>query len=339
VPSGAKATGTAPIAQKDRVVVDAARAGGLGSADGEAAGAAVVRTTDVAVAQSSVLVLGLPLPRDGPSIKAIRVDQGRMHAVLRSNHVRLPLIGGRGAAGAVVRRGAAGTVCSMITPEQVTSRLNKEIRAVVRPLGFVGSRGSWTVITSDGVAQIGIGRSVMRAVGGGTIFVTVGISMVPIAWWEYVNWRAARWGQPAIALDKGATSYSIGFVETRQRPKDSFYHLKFDPDRYPAAMTTAEELEHAAALLVNAAGILARTALDLLRPGAYLKALRRIPDFGGAMWEPLVVLLAEDGPSAALDTAIEDMRAEYADYGFGAPEMEVEYVRMRAAAVSGGVGS
>jgi hypothetical protein len=221
----------------------------------------------------------------------------------------------------------------MITPARTTSRLNRDIGAVVRPLGFEGPRGTWSLVTTEGVAQISVGRNVMRSVGGGTIFVSVGISVVPVAWWEYVNWRAARWGQPRIPLDKEAASFGIGFVETRQRPHGSFYHLRFDPDRYPAAVTTTEELEHAAALLVGAAGKLARTALDLLRPGHYLKALRGISDLGGAMWEPLVVLLAEGGPSAELDAAIEDMRADYENYGFGPPDMEVEYARMRAAAV------
>jgi len=221
----------------------------------------------------------------------------------------------------------------MITPAQTTSRLNKEIGAVVRPLGFQGTRGTWSIVTTDGVAQVNVSRSVMR-VGGGTIFVSVTISVVPVAWWEYVNWRAARWGQPAIPLDNNATSYGIGFVETRQRPEDSFYHLRLVPDRYPAAVTTTAELDHAAALLAGAADELARTALDLLRPGRYLEAMRGIPDLGGAMWEPLVVLLAEGGPSAELDAAIEDMRADYANYGFSPPDMEVEYAGMRAAAVA-----
>jgi hypothetical protein len=48
------------------------------------------------------------------TIKAIRIDQGRMHAVLRSNHVHSPLIGGEsaygtdGAARAARRAGWAG---------------------------------------------------------------------------------------------------------------------------------------------------------------------------------------------------------------------------------------
>jgi hypothetical protein len=222
----------------------------------------------------------------------------------------------------------------MITPPQTTNRLNKDIGAVVRPLGFHGTRGTWSVVTTDGVAQVYVRRSVTRSVGGGTIYVCVGIGVVPVAWWEYVNWRAARWGQPPIPLDKNATSHAIGFVETRQRPKDSYYHLRLDPDRYLATVTTTEELDHAAALLAGAADKLARTALDLLRPGRYLEALRGIPDLGGAMWEPLVVLLAEGGPSPELDAAIEDMRADYANYGFGPPDMEVEYALMRAAAAA-----
>jgi hypothetical protein len=218
----------------------------------------------------------------------------------------------------------------MITPAQTTNRLNKEIGAVVRPLGFHGTRGTWSVVTTDGVAQVDVSRRVMRSVGGGTIFVGVGIGVVPVAWWEYVNWRAARWGQPPISLDENVTSYRIGFVETRQCPEDSHYHLRLDPDRYPATVTTTEELDHAAALLVRTADKLAHTALDLLRPGRYLEALRGIPDLGGRMWEPLVVLLAEGGPSAELDAAIEDMRADYASYGFGQPDMEVEYARLRS---------
>lgn len=64
----------------------------------------------------------------------------------------------------------------------------------------------------------------------------------------------------------------------------------------------------------------------------YLEALRGIPDFGGAMWEPLVVLLAEGGPSAELEAAIDDMRADYATCSFGPPDRQVEYARTRSAA-------
>jgi hypothetical protein len=39
-----------------------------------------------------------PQARSATPIKGVRIDQGRIHAVLRSNHVRLPLIGGRGRA-------------------------------------------------------------------------------------------------------------------------------------------------------------------------------------------------------------------------------------------------
>ena len=63
----------------------------------------------------------------------------------------------------------------MITPAQTTYRLNKEIGAVVRPLGFQGTRGTWSIVTTDGVTQINVSRSVMRSVGGGTIFVSVSI--------------------------------------------------------------------------------------------------------------------------------------------------------------------
>jgi hypothetical protein len=45
---------------------------------------------DIAAAQTSVLDLNLPEPS---SIKDRCVDQGRMHVEMRSNHVRLPLIG------------------------------------------------------------------------------------------------------------------------------------------------------------------------------------------------------------------------------------------------------
>jgi hypothetical protein len=93
-------------------------------------------------------------------------------------------------------------------------------------------------------------------------------------------------------------------------------------------------LDHAAGLLTTAARGAAQTALDLLRPGRYLEQLRALPDLGGAMWEPVVVLLAEHGPSTELDEAIEDMRAAYAEHNLGAPDMEIEYARRRAAAVA-----
>ncbi|MGI5239447.1 hypothetical protein [Dactylosporangium sp. CA-139066] len=219
----------------------------------------------------------------------------------------------------------------MVTPEQAMNRLNRDVGAAVRPLGFRGSRGTWILTTPDGIAQVGTGRRSLPAPGGrGTIFVGVGYVVVPLAWWEYVNWRGARWGQPAIPLDKHALSHRIGFVEARRRPDHDHYHMKLDPDAYPANVTTADELERAAAALGDAAGTLARTAIDLLRPGRYLEAMLGIDDIGYGMWESVVVLLAERGPSPQLDRAIDDMCDSYAASGAERPEQIIHYARTRA---------
>jgi hypothetical protein len=54
-----------------------------------------------------------PRPASRSSIKAILIDQGQIHAEKRSNRVRSPLIGGKGAAqraDGAVRRGASSGV-------------------------------------------------------------------------------------------------------------------------------------------------------------------------------------------------------------------------------------
>ena len=210
------------------------------------------------------------------------------------------------------------------------NRLNKDVGAAVRPLGFRGSRGTWMLTTPDGIAQVGTGRRTMPAPGGGTIFVGVGFIVVPLAWWEYVTWRSARWGQRAVPFGKDALRHGIGFIENRWRPEHGHYHMKIDPAAYPANVTTTDELERAAAALGDAAGTIARTAVDLLRPGRYLEAMLGIDDIGYGMWESVVVLLAERGPSPELDQAIDDMCDSYAAHGAERPEQIIHYARTRA---------
>jgi len=160
--------------------------------------------------------------------------------------------------------------------------------------------------------------------------VQVGIEVVPVAWWEYVNWRAARHGQRPVPFDKDALWHQIRFAESRNRPSPSFYHMRLDPAAYPATVTLPEEVERASAVLCAAAGVLARTAIDLVQPGRYLEELLADPDKGVGIWEPLVVLLAERGPSTDLDEAIDEMRISYAEHGANPPDSIVEYARMRA---------
>ncbi|MFI5910507.1 hypothetical protein [Dactylosporangium sp. NPDC051541] len=221
----------------------------------------------------------------------------------------------------------------MTTPAQVTSRLNRDIAAVVRPLGFSGRGGHWTIVTDDGVARISVGRRIMRQVEAGTIFVGLGLDVVPAAWWRYQNRRAAGWGQSPIPYDERAADHRIGFLERRLTPPTGHHHLPLTPGAWPAA-TTPEHLDDAATRLTGAARTTAAVAVDLLRPGRYAELLHALPDLGGAMWEPVVILLAEHGPSPTLDRAIDDLRTEYADHGWTDADHIIEDARHRAAEVS-----
>ncbi|MCP2324369.1 hypothetical protein HDA40_002876 [Hamadaea flava] len=207
------------------------------------------------------------------------------------------------------------------------NQINRAVGAIVRLLGFPGSRGVWSRITDDGIAAIGTTRSVRSSQR--TIYAQVAMGAVPRAWWEYRNHRFAQWGEPPIPYDADAVTYDIGFVESRRRPEGAFYHMKFPPNGFRC--TTQDEVDHAIELLTGAAAVLAETAIDLVRPGRYLEELSAIPDREVGFWEPFVVLLAERGPSADLDDAIEEMRGAYDAHGSARPDDIVAYARTRAA--------
>ncbi|MEV0273565.1 hypothetical protein AB0H43_32750 [Hamadaea sp. NPDC050747] len=220
----------------------------------------------------------------------------------------------------------------MITADQAMNQINRAVGAIVRPLGFPGSRGVWTRVTGEGIAAVGTTRSVMSFQG--TVFVQVAISAVPRSWWEYRNHQAVQRSEPPIAYDASAVTYDIGFVEARLRPERAFYHMKIPAGGYRTV--PQDEVDHAVDLLTTAAGILAPMAIDLVRPGRYLAEMRADPSRGIGFWEPFIVLLADEGPSDELDDAIDEICAAYAERGADRPDDVIAYARARAADVERG---
>ncbi|WP_433064293.1 hypothetical protein [Dactylosporangium sp. CS-033363] len=193
---------------------------------------------------------------------------------------------------------------------------DRAVGAVIRPLGFKGTRGTWLRQTADGIAMIGTGRRTLP----GSVLVHVGLAVVPVEWWEYVTWRDNLGPQP---LSKSTLRYGMRFVESRRQPERGFVHMPPDPQ--------TGDLESAQTALCTAAAELAGIADDLLRPGRYLDGLLAIEDIGYGMWEPVVVLLAERGRSRQLEDAIVAMYHAYAQHGGHPPDRVADYARARAA--------
>jgi hypothetical protein len=221
----------------------------------------------------------------------------------------------------------------VISPDTAVRRLTKEVAAAVQPFGFQGFGSTWRLVNGDGAAAVGRWR-VTNPDGrsSGVIVVGLTIAVSPAPWWEYTNWRRARRGELPIPIEEAPDRASIRLhPEHTDLPVPTHCRLHPDPSAHPYRAVLPADVDHARALLSAGAAAKATRAIALLAPGRYVDELIERPDKGSGDWEPIVVLLAERGPSAELDDAIGALRDAYAERGNETAELIVGYARERAA--------
>ncbi len=188
--------------------------------------------------------------------------------------------------------------------DAVVRDLMKDVGATLRPLGFRGSGGLWRLATAEGVAVVQKQGSQGSWYAEKLFYVNT--SIVLTAWWE---WNHACGDQPR-PLERVAEYDGLRLLEGRV-PSSDPRHYGAGPDRW--RVTADTDLDRFRDDLLAAVAASAGRLVELLEPGRYLDELLALPTRGIGVWEALVVLLAERGPSPDLDAACIGLIDAYAD--------------------------
>ncbi|MGW4244176.1 hypothetical protein, partial [Nocardia sp. NPDC004722] len=164
----------------------------------------------------------------------------------------------------------------------------------LQPYGFEGAEPTWVRVQSEGVATVTRTR-VYRTFTGGQQVLAFGLGCwaTPIAWWEFHNLRNDRLGLSPLALEAAT---GPGLLSGEGLPEDPahLWTLRLDP--YQPGHIRPGDIETVRAELPRRVHALARRALRLLEPDAYLEEL-----------------LAQDNPTAAIQEAIAVLRGDIVD--------------------------
>lgn len=188
-------------------------------------------------------------------------------------------------------------------------------------MGFRGSVNSWTLVSEHGLAAVGRSNhnNWIRAEGHSPNVrgFVMGLDAIPAAWCTYQNWCREREGKEAVSVAHPEL-FGPSLLNFHRLPHESIsptrlWTIRPDPHESPLLAGLAEDIDYAHEHLPWAVEQLAQRALELIEPGRYLKELLDEPDKGIGLWEPIVVLLSEYGPSSALDDAIAQLKASHAE--------------------------
>lgn len=201
---------------------------------------------------------------------------------------------------------------------------------LLEPYAFDGEEPTWTRVEPEGVAAIGRTRT-FRTYTGGQQVLSFGLTLsaTPAPWWEFCTWRAARLGAEPTPLS-AATGPGLLTDSALPDSLTEMWSMRILPG-HPGHVDQGD-IELIRTELPRRVHAYARRALRLLEPGHYLEELLNLPDQHAETWEAIVVLLAEQGPSAHLHEAGEQLvhactaRGD-ADYA----RAVAEYARTRAA--------
>jgi len=176
----------------------------------------------------------------------------------------------------------------------VVHGLLRDVGVALRPLGFRGTGGVWRLITPEGVAVVQKQASTGSRSDEKLFFVNTAV--VPKAWWEWTKGSAGP-------MDKAREVDGIRLLEGRVPCGDG------DCWR----VTADTDVERLRADLLAGVTRSAHRLVQLLEPGRYLDELQALPAKQIGHWPPLVVLLAERGPSPELDAACTGLRTAFAE--------------------------
>jgi hypothetical protein len=207
----------------------------------------------------------------------------------------------------------------------------KDIGKTLRPLGFRGSRNRWTLVTEHG--KVEIDRSTRNNWRDGEYFQGARGFMltqhaIPEAWWRYENFVREHHGSPPLDLDDASVSGPriMDFHGLPSKPVSPthLWTIRPDPD-HPGPAAHPDDIDFVREHLPWAVETLARRGMELIEPARYLKELLNQSDRQIGDWECIAVLLAEYGPSSALDEAISHLND-------GEPDERTEMIERYAAA-------
>lgn len=202
---------------------------------------------------------------------------------------------------------------------------------LLRQYGFDGSGNSWVRVEPSGVASVCRGRASSTWSGGQqSVTFGLGLSVTPVEWWEFSNWRDAGFGRPPIPLERAEGPRLLdhqGLPAQAMSP----WSIGIDPAQQPERHALQADIDVVRAELPSRVHTYARRALRLLQPGRYLEELLAEPGEGPGRWEAIAVLLSAHGPGAQLDDACDRAQASFAAHGnpeYG--DLVVTYCRSRA---------
>lgn len=222
----------------------------------------------------------------------------------------------------------------MATPDSALRRLMRTTGKLLEPYAFDGDEPTWTRVEPEGVAAVGRTRT-FRTYTGGQQVLSFGLTLsaTPAPWWEFCNWRETRRGADPVPL---AAATGPGLLTDSALPDSltEMWSMRILPG-HPGHVDQGD-IELIRTELPRRVHAYARRALRLLEPGQYLEELLNLPDQHAETWEAIVVLLAEQGPSAHLDEAGDQLvRACTPDGDTDYARAVVDYARERAAGAGG----
>lgn len=181
----------------------------------------------------------------------------------------------------------------------VVRGLLRDIGAALRPLGFRGSAGMWRLTTPEGVAVVQ--KQGSKASWYDLKVFYLNTAVIPRAWWE---WTKGSDGP----MDNASEANGIRLLEGRVICTNPAHG-----DRDGWQVTAGTDIDGLRDDLLTGVTRAAHRLVELLAPERYLDELRALPDKRIGHWPPLVVLLAERGPSPELDAACTGLRDAFAE--------------------------
>ncbi|MTE12689.1 hypothetical protein [Nocardia aurantiaca] len=215
----------------------------------------------------------------------------------------------------------------MVKPESALRRLMRDTGKLLQPYGFEGAEPTWVRVMPGGVATVARTRTFRSFTGGQQVLrFGLGAWATPTVWWEFRNWRNERLGLPPVAIE---TAAGPGLLPDEGLPEDPdrLWSVRLDPDQ-PGHLLPGD-IDVVREELPRRVHAHARRALRLLEPDSYLEELLAQPNPTAGVREVIAVLLADHGPSARLDDALDHLLCAAREQSAPYPQDVVDFIAAR----------